>query len=132
MHFSFQCHCCVSTGITVGFEELIYQVDENGGSIEVCAEIIVGEIDTDVVVNIQTSDGTAVAGSDYTALLNVPLTFEAPSTLACVSISIDNDQVYEDIEEFIGTLTSTDPDRITISPARQTTTIRINDNDGLL
>ena len=107
-------------------------MDENGGSIEVCAEIIVGEIDTDVVVNIRTSDNTAVAGSDYTAMLNVPLTFEAPNTLACVSISIDNDQVYEDFEEFLGTLTSTDPVRVTISPARRTTKIRINDNDGVL
>ena len=104
----FHCHCCISTGIRVGFEELTYQVNENGGSIQVCAMILDREMDTDVVVNIQTSDDTAVSGSDYTALLNESLAFEAPNTHSCVSISIDNDQVYEDMEEFLGTLTSPD------------------------
>lgn len=118
-------------GVTAGFEELMYDVNENGGSVQVCA-VINGQIDSDVVVNIQTVDDTAMANSDYTPLQNTPLTFQAPNTRACTSISITNDQVYEFNEDFFALLTTPDPTRVTITASRAQTTITIADNDGML
>ena len=48
------------TGITIGFEQTIYSVGEDGGSIEVCAAIRNGTLQTSVVVTMATVDDTAV------------------------------------------------------------------------
>ena len=119
--------------VRVGFEELTYSENENGGTVEVCAVIDQGQLQGSVEVNIQTSDNTAEAGSDYTALpANAVLTFQSPSTRACTDISITNDQLYEIDEDFFGQLTSPNPNRVTINPARDTTTITILDDDSTL
>ena len=114
----------------VGFQQLRYSVNENGVSVEVCAVIEQGEIEGNVVVNIQTSDRSAVAVDDYTALQNAVLTFEAPSTRACTNININNDQLYEIDEDFVATLTTPDPSRVVINPARDETNIEILDDDS--
>ena len=98
---------------------------------EVCAVVDQGEVGGDVVVNIQTSDGSALAGSDYTALPSTAaLTFVAPSTRACTNIDITNDQLFEIDEDFTATLTSPDTTRVTINAARDVTTVQITDDDS--
>ena len=96
---------------------------------EVCAVIDQGQIQGTVIVNIDTRDNVALAGSDYTALQNTALTFEAPSTTACTNIMITNDQLYEIDENFFGLLTSPDPTRVTINTARDEASIEILDED---
>ena len=105
-------------------------MDEDEGTVQVCAVIDQGQIQGAVIVNIDTRDNVALAGSDYTALQNIALTFEAPSTTACTDIVITNDQLYEIDENFFGSLTSPDPTRVTINPARDEASIEIIDEDG--
>ena len=114
----------------VGFQQPMYEVDENAVQVEVCAVIVNGEIAADVEVSLETADNSALAGSDYTALTTT-LTFAAPSTRACENINIINDQMYEIDETFFGQLTS-DNARVVIIPARRQTTIEINDEDSKL
>jgi hypothetical protein len=115
--------------IMVGFQQPMYEVDENGVQVEVCAEIVNGEIADDVTVMLVTMDNTALAGSDYSAL-TITLTFDAPSTLACTNINIMDDESYEVDETFFGILISDNP-MVQIIPAREQTIIQIVDEDSL-
>ena len=116
--------------IMVGFQQPMYEVNENGLQVEVCAVIVTGEIAANVEISLETADNSALAGSDYAALTTI-LTFVAPSTRACENINIINDQIYEIDETFFGQLMSDDT-RVLIIPARQQTTIEINDEDSKL
>ena len=116
--------------VRVGFQQLEYSVSENEGTVEVCAVIDQGEIQGTVIVNIDTGDGTALAGTDYTALQGGTLTFEPPSTRACTDITITNDQLYEIDEQFFGRLRSSDLTRVTVNPARDDANIEILDEDS--
>ena len=113
----------------VGFQQPMYEVDENGVQVEVCAEIVNGEIADDVTVMLVTMDNTALAGSDYSAL-TITLTFDAPSTLACTNINIMDDESYEVDETFFGILISDNP-MVQIIPAREQTIIQIVDEDSM-
>lgn len=108
----------------------MYTVNENGGRVEVCAEIDQGQIATDVIVNIETADGTAMANNDYTPIIAGTLTFTSPSTRACTNIDIEDDQLFEADENFFGRLSSPDPTRVTINPSRDETDIQITDQDS--
>ena len=46
--------------VTIGFEQTLYSVGEDGGSIQVCAAIRNGTLQTSVVVTMATVDGTAI------------------------------------------------------------------------
>ena len=59
------------TAVRVGFEELTYNINENGGSVQICVVIDEGQADGDFTVTVGTADDTAQAGQDYTALQNV-------------------------------------------------------------
>ena len=77
-----------------------------------------------VTVGYATSDGTAAAGSDYTAQSGT-LTFAANETSKTVSIATTDDSVDEENETF--TLTLSSPTNATLGDATATGTI--NDND---
>ena len=80
-----------------------------------------------VAVDYATSDGTAAAGSDYTAQSGT-LTFAANETSKTVSIATTDDSVDEENETF--TLTLSSPTNATLGDATATGTI--NDNDESL
>ena len=80
-----------------------------------------------VTVEYATSDGTAAAGSDYTAESGT-LTFAANETSKTVSVATTDDSVDEDDETF--TLTLSSPANATLGDATATGTI--NDNDESL
>ena len=77
-----------------------------------------------VTVEYATSDGTAVAGSDFTAESGT-LTFGANETSKTVSVATTDDSVDEENETF--TLTLSSPTNATLGDATATGTI--NDND---
>ena len=77
-----------------------------------------------VTVEYATSDGTATAGSDYTAESGT-LTFAANETTKTVSVATTDDSVDEEDEMF--TLTLSSPANATLGDATATGTI--NDND---
>ena len=54
-------HIDSAPAVTIGFEQTIYSVEEDGGSIEVCAAIRNGTLRTSVeAVMMATVDGTAI------------------------------------------------------------------------
>ena len=83
-------------------------------------------LDTAVTVRYATSDGTATAGSDYTAA-NDTLTFAAGETEKTVSVAVLDDAHDEGSETLKLTLSSPSPARVELADAEATGTIRNTD-----
>ena len=47
------------SGITVGFEHVMYTVQEDIGSMQVCGMVTMGTLESDVFVTLASTDGTA-------------------------------------------------------------------------
>ena len=65
--------------VTVGFVETAVNVSEDQARRDVCFRVLSGQLDRDIVVNVRTQDGTAVAPGDYAAG-NIDYTL-SPSTV---------------------------------------------------
>ena len=78
-----------------------------------------------VTVSYNTADGTAMAGSDYTAVTNGSATITAGTTSTDITISITDDTDDDDDETFTVTLAS--PDNATLGTS--TASVTITDND---
>ena len=76
-------------------------------------------------VQVQTSDGTAVAGSDYVAMPLTQLTFAPGESTKTVTVTINGDTGFEPDETFVMTLSN--PVNATISDAQALGTI-LNDD----
>uniref|UniRef100_UPI0010A5D691 Calx-beta domain-containing protein n=1 Tax=Cognatitamlana onchidii TaxID=2562860 RepID=UPI0010A5D691 len=108
-------------------------VDEDAGSVDVTASLDVAS-SVDTTIDIVTSDGTAVSGSDYTATTTT-ITIPAGDLSTTVSISIIDDLIDEPDETFTvsGTVTSgntvnTDPSgEVTILDNEPTPTVSLSD-----
>ena len=85
-----------------------------------------GDVTGAVSVNYGTADGTATAGSDYTATSGT-LNFEPGELTKIISIPIVNDNIYEGATETF-TLTLSGPTGSAILTAPGTMTIKIADN----
>lgn len=78
-----------------------------------------------IVVNYTTQDGTAVAGSDYTAATS-SVTIPARATSATISVNLRENTYYSGQQAFTVRITSQSP-----GPANtNSTTVTINDNDN--
>ena len=96
-----------SDSTTVQFETSAYSVSEQEETLSVCV-VLGAEIEREASVRVNTGDGTARSGPDFTQT-DVELTFEARgSTRVCTSIGITNDDVVEDTEQFLVFLTAAD------------------------
>ncbi len=103
----------------VGFASATFTQNENAGT----ALLTVGLTHpsrTDITVNYATLDGTANAGTDYTATAGT-LTIPAFSTSQTIAIPLLNDSVYEGSENFTVTLSS--PTGASLQAAVATVTI---------
>ena len=100
--------------------------EEASGAAAVFTVTLSGVSGRDVTVNYATSNGTAVAGSDYTATGST-LTIQAGSETGTITVPILNDAVSEPAETFTVTLNS--PTNATISDDEGVGTI--TDNDAL-
>ena len=116
--------------ITVGMEETAVEATEISGSVPVCAAITTPADGTNlptgvsITVTATTADGTAAAGTDYTALSDTSVgTLNNGTRRACVNISIANDAVADHGETFSVTLSATPARQMVISPATATVTI---------
>ena len=69
-----------------------------------------------------------VAASNDFATSVEPLTFQSGSMLECVSISITNDTILENSEEFSVQLTTTDS-AVNLNATSNSATVTITDND---
>lgn len=74
---------------TVGLELTSYQVNEDvvGGQLAIKL-VRTGNAGTAFTVNFSTTDGTAVAGADFTGQTNVPVSFAANDTNKAVNVTI--------------------------------------------
>ena len=73
-------------------------VDEDAGTMTFTVTLS-GEADADVTFTYATSDGTAIAGSDYTAVGGTG-TITAGTTITTIIVPILDDNVYENTESF--------------------------------
>ena len=101
-------------------------VVEEGGTAEFEVSLSPSSTET-VTVEFQTADGTAEAGSDYTASTGT-LTFTAGQTTQTISVSTVDDEVEEETEAFTVTL-SNPTGGATLDDATGTGTI--TDDDGV-
>jgi chitinase len=80
-------------------------------------------------VNLSTSNGTAHAPADYTAVTNKLVTLAAGKTSQTVTVPLINDTLDEDNETFNVTLSA--PQNATIDPVGGTAIVTVNDNDAM-
>src|SRR5205085_9175241 len=82
-----------------------------------------------VSVSFATSDGTAHAPADYTAVTDKVLTFAPAKTTQTVAVPLINDILDEDNETFNATLSA--PQNAAIDAVGGTAVVTINDNDAM-
>lgn len=102
-----------------------YSVAENGGSVQITVQRSGGS-DGAVTVHYATADGSAQAGSDYTAASGT-LTLSNGQTSASFAVGITDDAAYEGDESFSVTLSNAGGGATLGAPAGATVTIVDND-----
>jgi subtilisin-like proprotein convertase family protein len=117
-----------SSGIpVVDFSSAVYSGTENGGDITVTVNLNATSSNT-VTVDYASSDGTAIAGSDYTAV-NGTLTFNPNETSKTFTVTAIDDTMIENNETV--TLVLSNASNATLGTARSPATLTIIDNDSL-
>ena len=116
--------------MTIGFDPIIYNVDESAGPVELVVRIISGELARPVEVILSTEDATATSTApvDYINPGDITLQFDSVTDTQFARITIMDDDIYEDQEFFISNLISFDGSVI-INPGRAEVVIN-EDNDG--
>jgi len=111
---------------TIEFTTTTQSVAENAGTVTIVAQRTGGS-DGQITVNYATANGTATAGSDYTAAANT-LTWPAGDmTNKSFNVSITDDALNEANETFTATLSG--PTCNAVLGANTVDTVTINDND---
>jgi hypothetical protein len=103
-----------------------YSVDESAGQVTVTVTRSGGSLGGPVSVDYATGDGTAIAGSDYTATSGT-LTFGPGEDSKSFTVSIANDSAHEDSETFQATLSNVTGGASIGSPSGATVTIADDD-----
>src|SRR5262249_23735571 len=75
---------------TIAFQSATYTESEAGPAVNITLVRTGSNISDTAMVNYSTSDGSAVAGTNYSAATNVPVTFAAGSATATFSIPATN------------------------------------------
>lgn len=103
-------------------------VPEDAGTAQVPVTIV-GRSSREVTAYYRTQNGTAVAGEDYTAVVNSTLTWSPLDTTAkTIRLTILDDELYEDTNEtFTVSLTSADNGEVSSSSSVATITIENDD-----
>ncbi len=87
-----------------------------------------GDCESTQNINLVSSNGTASAGSDYTAV-NTTVSFAAGESSKTVSVSTIEDTVVESTESLTLTISASSDDTVTAQISDATATLTINDND---
>ena len=145
--------------MTVQFEQAMYDVQEGVETTMVCAEIgalPMGGLECDIEVTLSAMDGakagmfqklhsccalinslscaSSVLGQDYSVSDPFTVTFASGgilSSTACASVSILDDDSLEFDHSFTVSLSSTNPNGVTLSVLSSTTAVNIDDNEGI-
>lgn len=89
--------CSKATQPVVDFSDATYSVVEDGGTATISVTLDAAWMGGTITVDYATSDGTALAGSDYGAT-NGTLTFDPGDVSESFSVSVFNDGLYEGAE----------------------------------
>ena len=147
------------SAMAVQFEQGMYSVQEDVGTTMVCVEIgalPTGGLECDIEVTLSATDGakagmfqklhsccalinllfraSSVLGEDYSVPDPLTVTFASGGgvgSTACAPVSIIDDHSLEFDHDFTVSLSSTNPDGVTISIPSSTTAVNINDNEGI-
>lgn len=112
---------------TIQFSAPAYTVAENAGAVLLTVQRT-GDSNATVSVDYASANGTAHAGSDYTAT-NGTLTFAAGETNQTIAVPILNDGIVEPASYETFTVTLSNPTGGAVLGTRTTTSGRITDND---
>ena len=97
----------LSIGITVGFNQEAYTVNETDSSVKLTVQVVSGMLERSTVVNFFTMDGNATHFMDYMAE-SASLVFNGNSRVQTIAVAIINDNVVENSESFYGNLSTSD------------------------
>ena len=111
---------------TLQFSTNLYYVAENAGSVILTVQRT-GDTNAAVSVDYASTNGTAIAGSDYTATSGT-LTFAAGETNQTIAVPILNDGLVEPTVYETFTVTLSNPTNAVLG-TRTVATVRITDND---
>ena len=97
-------------GATIGFDQLVYNVDEPDGTVTVTVSVLDGNLMRPAEVVFFTTDGTATSTApvDFVGLDNVVLQFDENTLTRPIVLTIIDDAILEDEENFFGNLSTSD------------------------
>ncbi|XP_064387537.1 uncharacterized protein LOC135335856 isoform X6 [Halichondria panicea] len=117
------------TEVTVGFINPPYSAREDEGPMIFTVGVTSGHIlDRDIELSFSTVDGliadfAAMAGVDYTSIMNMPIILSAGMQTIQIAVELINDTIFENNEMFQGTLTIISGERVSLSPGTANATI---------
>ena len=132
------CTCDVSSLCIIFFLFLVpvevqladsrYSVNENVGSLTVCAELVRGALEREASIMLYTVDGTATSTdpADFSAISH-HLTFDQTTSRVCADVSISDDHVVENDETFSIMIGGGDSGVTFVTPTSAVVTIVDND-----
>uniref|UniRef100_A0ABD2XHN3 Calx-beta domain-containing protein n=1 Tax=Trichogramma kaykai TaxID=54128 RepID=A0ABD2XHN3_9HYME len=112
------------------FEPGHYTVMENVGTFEVGVARTGGDLNRPCEVEYCTEDGTAEAGSDYVSVKGT-LRFEPGETRKVISVSVIDDELFEEDEHFYVRLINCSQPAMLASPSLATVMILDDDHSGI-
>ena len=117
--------------MTIGFDPDEYFVNEEDGSVSLTVRVLAGELARTVSVNFFTEDGTATssAPADFRSIAQsspIPLQFSPTDLTLQATVTIVNDDISENAEQFAGLLFSSD---LAVILAPSNASVEIRDRD---
>ena len=94
-------------GVTISFERTDYVAIEINGQLELCITIQSGLLERTIQFNLSTSSLSAIANQDFFFEPQL-LSLDFDTSIVCANVSINNDNILEDSEEFLVILESGD------------------------
>ncbi len=117
--------------MTIGFDPDVYSVNEEDGTVSLTIRVLAGQLARTVSVNFFTQDGTATSTApiDFIAVppaIPITLQFSPTDLNLTATVTISNDDISEDSEQFDGLLFSNDP-AVILAPSNASVEIRDRD-----
>ena len=117
------------TDVEFGFETIGYSTSEAGGVVEV-GVVKYGSSSLPLSVSLSTMNGSATSPQDFTPINGQQLTFSPAQRRQAVAITIINDVIFEDTEEFTALLTPISSQSRVLLDGSNSTTVQISDTDS--